>query len=277
MDQKQLTLADKWIWNRLQTAVKEINQALENYHYFAAAQSLYKFIWNEFCDWYLELIKPMVQKNHATQWNLHRVLETILRMAHPFLPFITEELWQHVQNRNTSIMAAEYPKPLPKIPFAKEAKEMELIQGVVTSIRNLRGENNVAPRQVVTASIAAPKAKRKILEGQQNYLRELAVLSELKFIETKEKPPQCAVAVAGDIEIFIPFGQLFDIEAEKQRMEKEIAKAKQDIANFETRLSNKNFVERAPKEIVEKERSRLQEHKERLHKLEAAFEQLQSL
>ncbi|MDP2600185.1 MAG: valine--tRNA ligase [Deltaproteobacteria bacterium] len=287
MDQKQLTLADKWIANRLQKTINEIHHALENYHYFDAAQTLYKFIWNEFCDWYLELIKATVQTNAATQQNLRHVLETILKLAHPFLPFITEELWQHVSYSATclpagrghrvtlsSIVIAKYPKPLLKIPFAKEAKEMELIQNVVTAIRNLRGENNVAPRRAITADIAAPKVKRKILERHQNYLRELAVLSELEFSESAEKPSQCAVAVSDDIEIFVPVSQLFDVAAEKLRMEKEIAKAKQDIVNFEAKLSNKNFIERAPKEIVEKERSRLQEHKDRLVKLQSALEQL---
>ncbi len=299
-----LTLADRWIFNRLQTAVHSINMALENYRYIDGAQTLYKFIWNEFCDWYLELIKPIVADNHATQWNLHRVLETILRLAHPFLPFITEELWQalrqssgrtvttghgelhrtghgelhrtgHGELVEPSLVVAAYPKPLTKIPFVKEATEMMLIQTVVTAVRNLRGEHGVSPRQKIQGFIhVASKNKRNILMKNQNDLKELAQISELQFIEVSQKPERTAVAVAGDIEIYVPMQQLFDVGAERERIGKEITKTRQDVASFEGKLANKNFVDRAPKEIVEKERARLQEHKERLQKLESALNSL---
>ncbi|MDO8518869.1 MAG: class I tRNA ligase family protein, partial [Deltaproteobacteria bacterium] len=243
---------------------------------YDASQTLYRFVWNEFCDWYLELIKPTVGANHATQWNLFRVLEAILRMAHPFLPFITEELWQSLMKSDSSIVISQYPQALAKIPFAKEAKEMELLQSLVMSIRNLRGEHNLNPRQKIEAFIKVKKsADQKILEKNQSYLKELAQISELKFIGSKEKPEQTAVAVADAAEIFVPFQQLFDSAAEKVRIEKEIARAKQDIASFEGKLSNKNFVERAPKDVVDKERARLAEHRDRLSKLQSALMELE--
>ncbi|OGQ04432.1 MAG: valine--tRNA ligase [Deltaproteobacteria bacterium RIFCSPLOWO2_12_FULL_44_12] len=280
--EKNLSFADRWIWNRLQTTIQRINKDLEAYHYYDAAQTLYRFIWNEFCDWYLELIKPTVTSNHATQWNLHRTLETVLRLAHPFLPFVTEELWQHMNGLwtrdyglGTSIVISEYPKPPKKIPFGKEAKEMEIIQNVVSAVRNLRGEHHVNPKQKIEVSLKTKsKMTRQVLTKNENYLKNLSQISQLKFLETSQAPSQCAVAVVDDLEVFVPFQQLFDITQERARMEKEIAKARQELSAFEGKLANKNFVERAPKEVVEKEKLRFKEHQERLNKLQSALEQL---
>lgn len=270
--EKNLSLADRWIWNRLQRAIYEINKDLKNYRYADGAQTLYHFIWDEFCDWYLELIKPTVADLHATQWNLCRVLDSILRLAHPFMPFITEELWQHLARHESSIVTAQYPKPMKKIPFAKEAKGMEQIQQVVTAIRNLRGEHRLEPKQKISALIlTTSKTKRCVLEENQSSVKTLAQISEIRFLDGKERPKNCAVAVSDKLEIFVPFQELFDSEQERGRIEKEIARAKEDVARFESKLSNRNFVERAPKEVVEKERLRLAEFKEKLGKLNEAL------
>lgn len=288
--EKKLTLADQWIWNRLQVAIQSINSHLENYHYFDAAQTLYKFVWNEFCDWYLELIKPTVANSHATQWNLFRVLDTILKVAHPFLPFITEELWQHLnetvvvpgqpsgrQGTTTvfSIVTSAFPQATKKKPFAKEAKAMETVQSVIHAIRNLRGEHGVNPRQPIPVFIvASSKSEERILSEHQTYLKNLAQLSDLQFLRRDQKPEKSAIAVCGKTQIFVPFRELFDLQAEKDRLEKELAKTKEDISRFESKLANKSFVERAPKAVVDQERLRLSEHQERLKKLQGALDQL---
>ncbi len=284
--EKNLSPADRWIWNRLQQAIQKINSDLENYRYADAAQTLYHFIWNEFCDWYLELIKPTVAALHATQWNLYRVLDSILRLSHPFMPFITEELWQNLGQRTvdpstnsgrssgqwTSIVVSEYPKGPKKISFSKEAKEMELVQQVITAIRNIRGEHKVNPKTRIHVLMKSPSKKEQVLLQQnRNYIENLAQVGDLRFIGQEEKPENTAVAVASHVEIFVPFEQLFNIEEERGRLEKEIAGAKENVARFESKLANKNFVERAPKEVVEKEKLRLAEFKEKLGKLNEAL------
>ncbi|MDO8527183.1 MAG: valine--tRNA ligase, partial [Deltaproteobacteria bacterium] len=266
----ELSLADNWILNRLETVVATVNEDLENYRYFDASQSLYRFFWNEFCDWYLELIKSTVAGAPATQQTLYTVLEKFLRLAHPFLPFITEELWQSLVRQGVSIVVAEYPKPSKTIPFSKEAKEMAFLQEVIGAVRNLRGEHNVPPRQTIAAFVKIKsKPKQKILEHHQDYFKSLAQITDLQFISESQAPDQCALAVAGDVEIYVPSRELFDVEAEKMRVEKEIAKTRQDLQSVEKTLANKNFVERAPKEVVEKERNRLEGLREKLVKLES--------
>ncbi|MDO8494760.1 MAG: valine--tRNA ligase, partial [Deltaproteobacteria bacterium] len=272
--EKNLTLADRWIWNRLQHTVKEINTHLENFKYFDASQTYYKFVWNEFCDWYLELIKPVVADSKATQWNLFRVLETILRLGHPFMPFITEELWQQLksfQKMGESLVTAQYPLAVKKILFEKEAKEMMVVQETVNAIRNLRGENNVNPKQKIPAMFLTSAG---IYKRNAGIISSLALLSELSFVE--QRPEKSAVTVAGDVEIFIPFAQLVNIEEEKARLAKEIEKENQNILRLEGKLANSNFVDRAPKEIVAQEQARCVEAKEKIKKLQVAIEQLQS-
>ena len=277
---KELSLADRWILNRLDRTIRKINKELEGYHYCDAAQTLYRFVWNEFCDWYLEMIKSNVSTSPTTQATLAETLETILRLAHPFLPFITEELWQNMKGPWTmdygpSIVVAKYPMPAKKIPYAKEAKEVELLQQVIGAIRNLRGEHNVNPKQKMEAFIKTASEKtQSILTSNQNTIKELAQISELKFVSAREVPEKTAVAVSGDIEIYVPFQQLFDINAERSRIQKEIGKTEQDIVSFQRKLANENFVARAPKEVVAKEQLRLQEYQEKLGKLKNALTQL---
>lgn len=272
--EKNLGLADRWIWNRLQQTALTINKDLKNYHYYEASQTLYRFVWNEFCDWYLELIKPTVAASHATQWNLHRVLDSILRLTHPFMPFITEELWRHLSRESGSIVVAPYPQAVKKIPFAGDAKQMQLIQSVVSAVRNLRGEHHVNPRQKIPAWMVAATKEKEILSAYREYITSLAQISDLRFVNSSEKPEKSALAVSGRVEIFVPLKDLFDLDAEKGRIQKEMEKIRQDIGRFELKLANKNFVEHAPKEVVEKERLRLAEHQDKLGKLKNALEQL---
>lgn len=271
-EEKGLTLADRWIWNRFNFVVRQMSEALENYKYFDASQILYKFVWNEFCDWYLELIKPVIASNHATQWNLHRLLDGILRLAHPFLPFVTEELWQALRGNEKEVLAmAAFPKSEKKSVFQKEAEEMNLVQEVITAIRNLRGEHSVNPKQKIPAVICAPKIVEKILEKHQNYIADLAQIENLQF---GKKPEKTAVAVSGEIEIYVPYEKLFNLNEEKERLHKEIAKIQNEIGRIEGHLKNKSFVDKAPEAVVAKERESLAAFQEKQSKLEKALAEL---
>ncbi len=300
-----LTLADKWILNRLQHTTKNVNTALDHYQFDTAAHTLYQFVWGDFCDWYLELAKTQMAAP-ATQHILLHTLDNILRMLHPFAPFITEEIWQMVSAchcegsspkqspagdcfppncrraganaRNDILLHADYPAPSKKIEHAKEANEMQAIMDVISAIRNIRGEHNVAPGKQIEVTLRAhgPDAI-KTLEHGRKYISDLARVSELNIVTGGHAPKGCATAVATGIDIFIPLAGMIDLGAEKTRLTKEIARIETYIKSTEGKLSNKNFVERAPRDVVEKERERLITAKAECEKLRHAVEELNSV
>ncbi len=210
----------------------------------------------------------------ATQQILLHVLDNILRMLHPFAPFITEEIWQMVAKGKT-ILRADYPAPPKKIEHAKEAHEMQAIMDVISAVRNIRGEHNVAPGKQIEVILRAHKKEvHKMLEKDRNYLITLCRISKLDVVEGHREFKKCATAVAGDVDIFIPLAGMIDLEAEKTRLTKEIERIGKYSASLEQKLSNKNFVERAPKDVVDAERAKLSEIKTELSKLKGALEEL---
>ena len=262
-----------------------MNEALENYQFHEAAQTLYRFVWNEFCDWYLEWIKPVLSgpasdAKKATQATLRQTLEVILRLSHPFLPFITEEIWQHLGKGGGEafLVVASYPVADKKKIDSKVQAAAATLQQVVGALRNLRAEHQVKPQQKL-AVIAAVDNKKEAIVLQENeaVIRALAGVGDFQFLGGKEKPKACATVVAGTTTLFVPFKELFDVSQEKERLTKEIAKTTHDLELFLKKMSDENFVKRAPKEVVDKERVRLKEQEERLGKLKNAYEQLASL
>ncbi|MBI2092378.1 MAG: class I tRNA ligase family protein, partial [Deltaproteobacteria bacterium] len=272
------TLADKWILNRLQHTLSDVNKALDHYQFDTAAQALYQFVWGDFCDWYLELAKNQMQtdKADATRSVLIRVLDNILRMLHPFAPFITEEIWQMLQKE--TIMLAEYPKAAKKVEYEKESREMISIMEIISAIRNIRGEHNVPPAKAIDATLRAhSKEAFKTIEHGKNYIKELAKLAKTTLAIDAIKPEKCATAIAGNADIFIPLAGMINVEDEKTRLMKEIERLEKYIQSVETKLANKNFVERAPKEVVDKERARIVQAKTEHQKLAHAVNELSNL
>jgi len=327
-----ISLADKWILNRLQHTTKEVNKALDHYQFDVAARALYQFVWGDYCDWYLELAKTQMASDKdvipaalgrdptntsvcgrslrqttgeqaittsgMTENILLHVLDNILRMLHPFAPFITEELWQmvsahgtcHCENastkqshtgdcfanaRNDTILHANYPSPPKKIEYAKESSEMQTVMDIISAIRNIRGEHNVNPGKQIEVILRVHKKEvRKLLERDQNYIIALGRLSKLTIAEGHEEYKKCATAVAGNVDIFIPLTGMIDSGAEKKRLTKEIEKVEKYAVSLENKLSNKNFALRAPKEVVEAERTKLTETKTELAKLKGALSEL---
>ena len=280
------SLADKWIINRLDHTLHEVNKALDHYQFDTAAHAIYQFVWGEFCDWYLELAKTQFAGDTAANTHaiLLNVLDNIIRMLHPFAPFITEEIWQMLKTpflckegsgEVVTILRSDFPTAHKKISHEKEALEMQAIMEVIGAVRNIRGEHNVGPGKPISVILRVHnKQALKTIEDGKKYIIDLARIGELKIIEGHETPKGCATAVAGGVDIFVPLAGMIDVDAEKTRLTKEIEKLEKYTASVEGKLANKNFVERAPKEVVAAERERLAQAKAEAEKLRCGLKEL---
>ncbi|HLC40276.1 MAG TPA: valine--tRNA ligase [Methylomirabilota bacterium] len=273
------TLPDRWIQSRLARTTSTVRRALTTYRFNDAANAVYQFLWHEFCDWYLECSKLTLyrssdpQAKALTQKTLVEVLETTLRLLHPFMPFITEELWQRVPHKGESIMLAPYPRPKRPQLDPEAERAMDLLMAVVSAIRNIRAEMRIAPGQVVTVMIKPPASLSGRLTEQIGLIAALAKAEVICDPET-QRPPQSAMALVGDVEVYLPLAGIVDLEAERQRLEKEIRKLTGEIQFVDSKLARREFREKAPSEVVEREEQRARDAKAGLAKLEASLRQL---
>ena len=287
----ELTLADRWILSRLQRVTQEVDEALESFRFNDAAQAIYRFVWSELCDWYIEMAKPALydsanevsvqQRKRAAQGCLATALETACRLLHPFMPFITEEVWQQLPKPTGtpgSIMITMYPVADSSLVDDKAERDMALLREVIVAVRNLRAEYNVAPSTPldVTAQ-SASETSRATLTQYGNLVRTLARVGQLDVTAPGEPPPGTLVAVAGEAQICVKLAGTIDVAAEQTRIDKEMKKADKERAQVNGRLQNASFVERAPADIVEKERARLAELDEKMEKLKKSLERLARL
>lgn len=276
-DDVELSLADRWIISKLQTTEQEVTAAIEAYRFDHAAQGIYEFIWNNYCDWYLELSKPVLNNDAAsaaakrgTRRTLVKVLETVLRLAHPFMPFITEEIWQTVSplagQSGDTIMNQAYP-------IADESKideaavtDMEWLMEFITGIRSIRSQMNIPPKKQLPVLLkdSADEDLRR-LEANSDFLSRLANLESIEVL--KGDAPAASTALVGKMEILIPLEGLIDKDAEIQRLDKEIAKLEKVIKQSSGKLSNENYVAKAPADVVQKEREKLLEMEQSLSQL----------
>jgi len=278
------TVADRWIISRLNRAIADVTEALEGFRFHEAAQLLYHFFWDDFCDWYIELSKPLVtakEESAAVQAARNRivyVLETALRLLHPFMPFITEELWQRLpgaRNRPSSICIAEFPKvDRSKIDAAVE-REMDMIIEIITRVRNIRSEFNISPSQLIELWLEVKdKRSRSIIVENESHIKRLARVE--RIVPAEIVPPQigrmAARSVAADVEIIIPLEGLVDIDKERTRLQKERDKLKKEAEGLLDRLNNPDFVARAPEDVVAANRQRFDDLKTRIKKLDEALD-----
>ncbi len=268
--------ADKWIVTRLQQAEKEVIEGFDHYRFDMAARAIYEFVWDEYCDWYVELAKVQLQNGNeaaqrATRSTLVRVLETALRLAHPLIPFITEELWQKISplagtGHGASIMLAPYPAPdAARIDNAAYAR-ISILKDIVHACRNLRGEMNLSPAQKV------PLVALGDIAAYVPYIQALARISEVTLVEGELPQADAPVAVIGDVRLMLKIE--IDKDAEKARLAKEIARLEGEIAKAEAKLGNDSFVARAPAAVVAQEKERLANFADTLAKLKVQLAKL---
>ncbi|OPZ58338.1 MAG: Valine--tRNA ligase [Deltaproteobacteria bacterium ADurb.Bin510] len=252
----QLSLADKWILAELNRTIETVRASLDGFRFNEAADALYHFTWGQFCDWYIELSKPLLRGATAdtTRWVLLHVYRSILEMLHPVTPFVTEELWQLLPGKpGESIVKTAYPKADPAFSFAEEALAMEALIELISSIRSIRGEVNVPPSTRITVAVKAGN-QRALIESGRAFLTDLARVETLDFLdESAERPAKSAVGVSAGVEYFIPLEGIIDIASELERLDKQIAKNEAELAKKLAKLGNADFLAKAKPEIIEKE------------------------
>ncbi|SFH30293.1 valyl-tRNA synthetase [Modicisalibacter xianhensis] len=269
----ELSLADRWIVSRLQQTETQVSKALEEYRFDHASQALYEFVWNEYCDWYLELSKPVLWDDNAspvakrgTRRTLVRVLEAILRLAHPMIPYITEEIWQRAAplagkargDGSASIMNQPWPQPESGKIDEQAERDIEWLKGVIVAVRNVRAEMNIAPGKPLDVLLTkGSDADRQRLEKNRPFLAKLAKLSSAEWLTDPAEAPLSATQLVGEMEVLVPMADLIDKDAELARLAKELDKQDKFIAGIERKLGNDGFVAKAPAEVVEKERAKL--------------------
>ena len=280
------SLADRWIISRLQAVEASVRDAIDAYRFDLAAQGIYEFTWNEYCDWYLELSKTELTNERAgearrrgTRRTLVRVLEALLRLAHPLIPFITEEIWQRVAGaagrEGETIMHQPYPVPDPARIDREALRDMQWVQEFIRTVRRIRGEMNIRPslRIPVLAQNANPR-ERALVDAHRRYLDSGGGLAGIDFLVEGETAPQAATALLGGMKLLIPLAGLIDIEAERIRLGREIERQARELKRSEGKLENTQFVAKAPSEVVARERVRASELSDALGRLRGQLDAL---
>ena len=274
-----LCYEDKWILSKLNKLVKEVTNNLENFELGIATQKVYDFIWNEFCDWYIDMVKSRLYDENCTtkfaaQYTLNKVLKDSLKLLHPVMPFVTEKIYMQLYHNDESIMISKWPEYTESLSFEKEEEQIEKLKTIIVGIRNLRTNLNVHPSKK-SKLIFVTKTANDMLKESSAMIQKLGFANEIDIQENKENIPQNAMSVLADgIEVYIPFEELVDLEAEKQRLQGEREKLLSEVARGEKMLSNPGFVNKAPEAKINEEKAKLAKYKEMLEKVE---ERLKSL
>ncbi len=282
------SLPDRWILSRLNRVSKSVSNALDNYRFNEAASELYHFIWHEFCDWYIEAIKPVLYGNmgenarESTKGVLWLTLRNTLTILHPFMPFVTEEIRHKLPGTEGSIMTATYPSKKQDFTVMVEDKnaetEMSLIVDIITGIRNIRGEMNISPSQPLDVKIQARDTTNKeIMTTHQDIITDLAKLDSLSVHESEKRPKTAAASIINGAVIYVSLEGIIDFEKETQRLEKEINKLSKELISASKKLHNEDFLKKAPPEVVEKVKEKHEALCERQHKLKVNLERINAL
>jgi len=285
----ELSLADRWIIGQFEQTVKTVHEAFDTFRFDLASQALYEFTWNQFCDWYLELTKPVLFKGNeaqqrGTRHTLVNVLEGLLRLMHPIMPFITETIWQRVQplsdfsKTDDSIMVQAFPQFNADKCDQQAIDDLEWVKQFIVAIRNIRGEMDISPSKELPVLLknVNDNDQRRLNENEQ-FLSSLAKLDSITVLAEDEQGPASASAVVGDLSVLIPMAGLIDKDAELARLDKAIEKLEKDAAKTRGKLSNDNFVSKAPAAVIEKEKAKLSEAESALNKMLAQKQQISEL
>ena len=281
--------ADLWIQSRLQDTLLKVEDAIAVYRFDLVSQAIYDFFWNEYCDWYLELSKPVLwddnatdaQKN-ATRYTLLDVLEKSLRMLHPLMPFITEEIWQKAAPllgiAGKTIMLQDYPAQEAGVADPEIDREMEWVKGVIIGIRNIRGELNISPAKAIPVLLTkGSSSDQALLEKYRQFLIKLAKLDSAGWLDDAAAAPPCAMQVVGEMEVLVPMAGLVDVDVELGRLAKEQEKLEKEIGRLSGKLGNARFVDNAPADVVAKEKEKLSNAETTLGQLQEQMQKLKQL
>ena len=281
--------ADRWIQSRFQSTLKAVHESMAAYRLDLVSQAIYDFFWNEYCDWYLELSKPVLwdeeaseaQKN-ATRYTLLNILEQSLRLAHPFLPFITEEIWHKVASllkiSGEIIMLQPYPETDDSVINAEVDMEIDWVKGVIEAVRNIRGEMNISPARAIPVLLSKGSNQDKSIFGSsRQFLIKLAKLDSIDWLDDPTQAPLVSTQLVGTMEVLVPMADLIDVSAEKERLSKEIDKLQNEIKRLNGKLGNDKFVANAPAEVVDKEKAKRQSAENSLSQLQEQLQKIQQL
>ena len=279
LDLSKMIYVDKWIISKLNTLVKEVTENLENYDLGVAAQKIYDFIRNDFCDWYIEIVKPRLfnkedESRYTVQFILNYVLSTSLKLLHPFMPFITEEIYSKLYHKPESIMMTEFPKYKEELDLKNEEELATEIMNIITEIRNIRSKMNVHPSKKTKLIFVTTTAKDEI-EKSEAFLEKLGFANKIEIQATTENIPENAVAILSkNMEVHIPFEELVDIEEEKKRLEGEKKRLESEVQRGEKMLSNPGFINKAPEAKINEEKEKLANYKELLENVNQKLEKM---
>ncbi len=278
--------AELWILSQLQESIADYRRHLDNFRLDLASQCIYDFIWNEYCDWFVELAKPLLKQDGKTQYNVQYtllyVLDQALRLLHPIMPFITEEIWQELKPKlelpAESIMIADFPEFQQSLVNKEAFQDMQWLQSAVLGIRQIRGEMNIPPRKPLSALLEnASDNDQKILSKNSQLLKTMAQLEEISILTDGQQAPESAVALVGEMKVNIPLAGLIDVAAEIARINKLIDTANKEIARSSGKLNNDKFVNSAPEAVVNKERNTLTTNEHKLKELQDQLTKLQNM
>lgn len=265
---ENFSIADRWIASRFEQTATIIEESMADFRFDLASQALHEFLWNEYCDWYVELSKPVLwdeennpKEAQATRWMLLNIMEKSLRLMHPFMPFITEEIWQRIAPllsiKGDSIMLQSYPEPDQNNVDQIAEQSIEWIKGIIVAIRNIRGEMDISPAKAIPVYLnKGDDSDRSRLDEYRHYLEKLAKLESIQWLKVEEEVPAAATQLHGNVEILVPMAGLIDVDAERARLEKEIAKLESGMKAVSGKLNNKKFTDNAPDAVVAKERAK---------------------
>ena len=277
-----LTLADKWIISRANNIVKDVTHNMDKFELGMALQKAYDFTWSEYCDWYIEMVKPRlygddVEAKKAALYTLTYVLETILKLLHPFIPFITEEIFDHLPTANGMIIVSEWPEFKEEDNMAKEEAMMDIMMDGIRNVRNVRSEMNVPPSKKAKVIMVPSEDKLEAVEAGKDYFKTLASASEVEVREDEAGIPEDAVSVVIDgVKIFIPLDELVDFEKELERLNKEKAKLEGEIKRVNGKLSNQGFLAKAPQKLVDEEKAKKEKFEEMMKSVEERLASIQA-
>ena len=284
-----MSLSDRWIVSRLQQVKAEVTRHIQAYRFDLASKELYEFIWNDYCDWYIELSKPVIysvetslEQKRAARQTLVSVLESMLRLLHPIMPYITEELWQRVAplagKQGETIMLQPYPVCDNGKIDSEAIAELNWVKAFIMGVRQIRSEMDIKPGKMLPVLLQnGSEIDQQRLADNNSFLSSLAKLESIIWLEDNQEAPESATALVGDMKLLIPLAGLIDKQAEMERLNKNMAKLQTEVDRLNGKLSNENFINKAPEVVVNKEREKLAEAKSALNSLQTQAEKIQSL